>query len=240
MTRLRITTPPARATERGPGQAAAGGPGQAAAGAPGRAAERGPDWAAGGARPWRSRPARRYAGLAGACCLALLGAGCGTRAGSTGPGAATSTSAAQPSSVTPSAGSVAALSPATQKALAAKYLAIAEPANRSLDAENDGYGDAEHDDLAAARKDLLDETATEARFDSQLLAIRFPASIEQQVQALVSANKIRIQLTQRQARATTLASLRAFDSQHKAADAAVEAPVRQIRRLLALPPPATS
>ena len=54
------------------------------------------------------------------------------------------------------------------------------------------------------------------------------------------ANQLRIQLTQRQARATTLASLRAFDRQHKAADAAVEAPVRQIRRLLALPPPSTS
>ena len=145
-----------------------------------------------------------------------------------------------PGSSSPSAGSGAALSPANQKALAAKYLAIAQPANHSLDTENDGYGDAEHDDLAAARKDLLDEAATEARFDAQLLAIKFPAAVEQQVQALVSANKIRIQLTQRQARATTLAGLRAFDSQHKAADAAVEAPVRQIRLLLALPPPSTS
>ncbi|HMH93186.1 MAG TPA: hypothetical protein VK586_19140 [Streptosporangiaceae bacterium] len=228
MTRLRITTP-----DRAAGSA----PGRAAGSAPGRAA--------GGVRPRRGRPARRYAGLAGACCLALLGAGCGTSMGSaspssSSPGTATSSSAGQPSSASPPAGSVTALSPATQKALAAKYLAIAQPANRSLDTENDGYGDAEHDDLAAARKDLLDEAATEARFDSQLLAIKFPASIKQQVQALVSANKIRIQLTQRQARATTLASLRAFDSQHKAADAAVEAPVRQIRHLLALPPPSTS
>jgi hypothetical protein len=197
-----------------------------------------PGRAAGGTRPRRGGPVRRYAGLAGACCLAVLGAGCGASAGSAGTAAPSG--AAQPSSASPSAGSVTAISPAAQRALAAKYLAIAEPANRSLDAENDGYGDAEHDDLAAARKDLLDETATEARFDSQLLAIRFPASVEQQVQALVSANKLRIQLTQRQARATTLASLRAFDSQHKAADAAVEAPVRQIRRLLALPPPSTS
>ena len=200
-----------------------------------------PGRAAGGTRSRRGGPVRRYAGLAGACCLAVLAvlaAGCGASAGSAGTAAPDG--AAQPSSASPSAGSVTAISPATQRALAAKYLAIAEPANRSLDAENDGYGDAEHDDLAAARKDLLDEMATEARFDTQLLAIRFPASVEQQVQALVSANKLRIQLTQRQARATTLASLRAFDSQHKAADAAVEAPVRQIRRLLALPPPSTS
>ena len=200
-----------------------------------------PGRAAGGTRSRRGGPVRRYAGLAGACCLAVLAvlaAGCGASAGSAGTAAPDG--AAQPSSASPSAGSVTAISPVTQRALAAKYLAIAEPANRSLDAENDGYGDAEHDDLAAARKDLLDEMATEARFDTQLLAIRFPASVEQQVQALVSANKLRIQLTQRQARATTLASLRAFDSQHKAADAAVEAPVRQIRRLLALPPPSTS
>jgi hypothetical protein len=179
-------------------------------------------------------------GLAAAGCLALLGAGCGN---SLGNGGAAATNPATPSSGPAAAtagNSVAALSPVTRTALAAKYLAVAQPANHSLDVENDGYGDAEHDDLAEARKDLLDETATEARFDQQLLAIRFPAAVEQQVQALVSANKTRIQLTQRQARATTLASLRAFDGQHKAADDAVEAPVRQIRQLLGLPPPATS
>jgi hypothetical protein len=233
MKRLRITTPPAPAAGgTRPGRTGEGAPrGQAAEGAR-------PGPAAGDARSRRGRPTQgRYAGLAGACGLALLVAGCGTSMGSTSPATAASSGAGQAS---PPAGSVTALSPATQKALAAKYLAVAQPANHSLDAENDGYGDAEHDDLAAARKDLLDEAATEARFDSQLLAIKFPAAIEQQVQTLVSANKIRIQLTQRQARATTLASLRAFDSQHKAADAAVEAPVRQIRRLLALPPPSTS
>jgi hypothetical protein len=190
-----------------------------------------------------SRPARRCpAVLAAACGLAMLGAGCGTSVGSAGssstsPGAATSSSASPSAGAT---GHMTVLSPTAQKVLAAKYLAIAQPANHSLEVENDGYGDAEHDNLAKARKDLLYEIATEKLFDSQLLAIRFPAPIDEHVQALVSANKIRIQLTQRQAQATTLASLRAFDSQHKAADAAVEAPVRQIRRQLGLPPPAAS
>lgn len=188
---------------------------------------------------------RRSAGLAGACCLAVLGAACGASQGGS-PGAATGTAgqagtaSSSAGTASSSAGTATALSPATRRALAAKYLAVAHPANDSLDTENDGYGDAEHDHLAAARKDLLDEVATEARFDAQLLAITFPAAVEQQVQALVSANKVRIQLTQRQARATTLASLRAFDSQHKASDAAVEVPVREIRRLLGLPPPSTS
>jgi hypothetical protein len=178
-----------------------------------------------------TRQRKQTAGLAAVCSLALLGAGCGTSSGGVGQAASASP---------PAAGSVTVLSPAVQQALAAKYLAIAQPANHSLDAENDGYGDAEHDNLAQARTDLLDEAATEARFDAQLLAIRFPGPVQEQVQALVSANKIRIQLTQRQAQAATLASLRTFDSQHKAADAAVEAPVRQIRRLLGLPPPSTS
>ncbi|HEY2284915.1 MAG TPA: hypothetical protein VGH88_04130 [Streptosporangiaceae bacterium] len=178
---------------------------------------------------------RIMTGLAAAGCLAVLGAGCAS-SGTARPG-----NSVQAGTDTPAAGaSVAALSPAARTALAAKYLAAAQPANRSLDTENDGYEDAEHDDLAAARKDLLDETVTEARFDAQLLAIRFPAVVEQQVQALVTANKARIQLTRRQARAATLAALRALDRQHQASDAAVEAPVRQIRQLLGLPPPSTS
>ena len=200
---------------------------------PGRAAT-------GSARPWLSGPARRrYAGLAAACGLAVLGAGCGMSQGSTSTGSAASGSATS-GSAAPGGSSTAALSTAAQKALAAKYLAIAQPANHSLDVEVDGYGDDEHDNLAGARKDLLDETATEKLFDSQLLAIRFPAPVEQQVRALITANKARIQLTVLQAQSTTLASLRALDSRHQAADAAVEAPVRQIRRLLGLPPPSTS
>jgi hypothetical protein len=191
-----------------------------------------------------------WAGLAAACVLAAAGAGCGASAG--GPGAGTPTPlssasslAADPASARPSGSQccsviTATLSPAVRKALAARYLAIAQPANHRLDVENDGYGDDEHDDLAGARTDLLDEIATETQFDRQLLAIGFPAPIEAQVQALVTANKARIALTRRQAGATTLAALRAFDSQHQASDAAVEAPVRQIRRLLGLPPPETS
>jgi hypothetical protein len=173
-------------------------------------------------------------GVAVACVLAVLAAGCGSSAGGPGTGGAGSSAAGDGTTIT------ATLSPAVRKALAARYLAIAQPANHSLDVENDGYGDDEHDDLAGARRDLLDEIATETQFDRRLLAIGFPSPIEQQVQALVTANQARIALTQRQAAATTLAALRAFDSQHQASDAAVEAPVRQIRRLLGLPPPATS
>jgi hypothetical protein len=169
----------------------------------------------------------------------VLGAGCGASSGSVSSGSVSSGSVSS-GSVSPPAAAPTVLSTATRKALAAKYLAIADPANDSLETENDGFGDAEHDNLAQARDDLLAEAATEAQFDAQLLAIRFPVVLEQQVRALVRANQRRIQLTRRQAAATTLAGLRAFDGQHKASDNAVEVPVREIRRLLALPPPSTS
>jgi hypothetical protein len=161
----------------------------------------------------------RHAGRAALGCLALaaLAAGCG---------------GSQP------AGS--ALTAAQRHRLAKEYLAVALPANGQLDHEVDGYGDAEKDDdLAAARTDLAGEVATERAFDAAVLRIRFPASIEGPVRALVRANGARIALTLRQEGAGSVAVMRALDRRHKAADAAVEAPVRVIRADLGLPPPDT-
>jgi hypothetical protein len=57
---------------------------------------------------------------------------------------------------------------------------------------------------------------------------------------MVRANEARIALTERQARAGTLAGMRGLDSRHRAADAALEAQARLIRIYLRLPPPSTS
>ena len=124
--------------------------------------------------------------------------------------------------------------------MASRYLAIARPADRQLDRANDGYADAEHSNLARAAADLRSEVGTERRFDRQLLRLPFPSSLAPAARALVRANQSRIELTTRQARATSLGQLRALDHQHKAADAAVETQVRVIRSFLRLPPPATS
>jgi hypothetical protein len=132
------------------------------------------------------------------------------------------------------------LSRADQKALAAQYLAIARPANHRLDADNDGYGDNEKDDLAAAKHDLRAELATERLFDRRLLQIKFPPQIAPTAQALVRSNQVRIALATNQARSASLARLRSFDRRHKAADATLEEQVRIIRRQLGLPPPSTS
>ncbi|HEY1641196.1 MAG TPA: hypothetical protein VGG35_10950 [Streptosporangiaceae bacterium] len=124
--------------------------------------------------------------------------------------------------------------------MARGYLAIARPANRQLDRANDGYEDAEHDDLARAAADLQSEIATERHFDQQLLRLPFPAPLAPMARALVRANQSRIELTTRQARAVSLGQLRGLDHQHKTADAAVETRVRLIRAFLRLPPPSTS
>jgi hypothetical protein len=179
----------------------------------------------------RMPAARRGHRRAAACALALAAltaAGCG---------------ASRPAA---SAGQHVSAQPVTTRspdlhALAARYLAIARPANEKLDHEVDGYRDAERDgDLAKARADLRAQVVTERGFDRQLLRIRFPDDISKTARALVRANERRIALTLRQARAMSVSGIRALDRQHKAADAAVETQVRLIRQLLALPPPATS
>jgi hypothetical protein len=126
------------------------------------------------------------------------------------------------------------------KALARKYMAVAKPANRRLDPANDSFADSEHDDLAAARADLISEAATERWFDEHLAKIPFPPAIEAMVRSLIAANTDRIKLTGLQARSDSLSELQSFDHAHKGADQAVENEVKLIRRALRLPPPADS
>lgn len=183
------------------------------------------------------RAGRRPALLAGGCLagLAALIAGCGS---SQSPGTASQSQSPVVREISPA--TTIRISRADLKALARQYLAIARPANHRLDVEVDGYGDHERDDLRAAKKDLREETVTERHFDAQLLKIPFPAPLKMTARALVKSNRVRIGLTEGQARATSLASLRSFDRLHKASDAAVETQARQIRVFLKLPPPATS
>jgi hypothetical protein len=94
--------------------------------------------------------------------------------------------------------------------------------------------------LAAAESALRAEAATERRFDRLLGGIPFPARIAAIAGALVLANQRRADLVSRQARASSITRLLSFAGRHTAADAAVEAQVRRIRRALGLPPPATS
>lgn len=122
--------------------------------------------------------------------------------------------------------------------LAARYLAIARPANRELDHDFDGLDHAP--DLAAARTDLRNAAATERRFDRQLTGIAFPSAAEPVVRLLYRVNQSRAALTGRAAAAASRQELRGYERQLQAASRPVEDAVTVIRGQLGLPPPATS
>ena len=123
---------------------------------------------------------------------------------------------------------------------AARYMAIALPANRRLDRELDGLKDHEKDNLAAARADLRAAAATERQFDRQLMAISLPPRTEPVVLLLYRANQARAALTSTAAGITSLRQLRGYQRRLDAANEPVEDAVRVIRDQLGLPPPDTS
>jgi hypothetical protein len=134
-------------------------------------------------------------------------------------------------------------SPASQElsAMAARYMAIARPANRELDREFDAFDDHMKDgDLAAARADLRAAVVTERRFDRQLMALSFPPRTEPFVRLLYRVNQARAELTSTAAGATSLRELRGYQRRLDAANEPVEDAVRVIRAQLGLPPPDTS
>ena len=121
-------------------------------------------------------------------------------------------------------------------ALGRKYLAIANPADQRLNIDGRAYTTNENSNLAAARAGLRAEVTTAGQFDRQLAAIKFPAAVEAIARDVIAANQARVRVITRQARARTLARMRAFNAQDAAADAAVEAQVKRIRQALHLPP----
>jgi hypothetical protein len=127
-----------------------------------------------------------------------------------------------------------------QRALAARYLAIAEAGNRRLDHDFDSLEDRDADNLTRARADLRDAAATERLFDRRLRAIRFPPAIEPVARDLYRINQRRATLTAAAAAAASLRWLHSYEPVLDAANAPVERDVAAIRRGLGLPPPETS
>jgi hypothetical protein len=176
---------------------------------------------------------------------ALLATGCA----SSGP-PARSPASPSPASHGSASQSTASRSPAARgtatttaelTAMAARYLAIARPANRELDHGFDGFDDHIKDgDLAAARADLRAAVVTERRFDRQLIALSFPPRTEPFVRLLYRVNQARAALTSTAAGVMSLRELRGYQRRLDAANEPVEAAVRVIRGQLGLPPPDTS
>jgi hypothetical protein len=122
---------------------------------------------------------------------------------------------------------------------AARYLAIAEPANLTLDRAFDALEDNDSD-LAAARSDFALAATTEQAFDRDLLAIALPAPVKVTARALVNVNEARAALTRQAAAATSLAEVDEFTQDIDVANDVVEVQVALIRQQLGLGPPDAS
>lgn len=171
---------------------------------------------------------------------ALLAAGCASSGPPAGSPASQGPASQGTASQSPAARGTAATS-AELTAMAARYMAIARPANRELDHEFDGFDDHMKDgDLAAARADLRAVVVTERRFDRQLIALSFPPRTEPFVRLLYRVNQARAELTSTAAGVTSLRELRGYQRRLDAANEPVEDAVRVIRGQLGLPPPDTS
>jgi hypothetical protein len=128
---------------------------------------------------------------------------------------------------------------------AARYLAIAEPANISLDQAFDGLEDLEGDaadpsTLAEQQADFRLAAATERSFDRDLLAIALPSAAEATARALVKVNEARADITSQAAGAQSADQVESFEQDIDVANDVVEQQVKALRDELGLPPPDSS
>ena len=181
------------------------------------------------ARPGRSRYAAVPVTMVAA--IAVLAAGC-----SAGPAKPASTgrhAASHPATAGLAVG-------AQRKALAARYLAIAQAGNKRLEVEFDRLHREDRLRLAAAHRDLREIADTERLFDQRLLDIRFPAATERIARFLNWVNQARASMTAAAASSPSLARLRADERRLTEANKPVEQAVAILRSQLGLPPPETS
>ena len=97
-------------------------------------------------------------------------------------------------------------------ALAAKYLAIATPANEALEASFDALEDTD-DDLGASATLLRNIAATERQFDRDLVALKLPAKLGVTAAALVRINEARATMTSQAVSASSLDSLHRYETE---------------------------
>jgi hypothetical protein len=129
---------------------------------------------------------------------------------------------------------------AQRKALAARYLAVAQAGNKRLEVEFDRLREGDRIRLAAAHRDLREIAATERLFDRRLLSLPFHAASERIARFLYWVNQARASMTAAAASSPSLARLHADERRLTEANKPVEQAVAILRSQLGLPPPETS
>jgi hypothetical protein len=122
----------------------------------------------------------------------------------------------------------------------ARYLAIAESANRRLETALDALDDRDRASLTGALADLRSVVDTERAFDRNLLALALPDEAAQTARNLVAVNEPRASLTTQAVGCPSLDCVRDLRPRLRAADALIETQVTILRAQLGLPPPKAS
>jgi hypothetical protein len=126
--------------------------------------------------------------------------------------------------------------PSQKEIAASQYQALADATNPAINSASDALtADANANDLAAYKTDLGRAITAEQQFHDGLMKITFPADIQPDAQALLTADQGLIAVFQAETQATSWAQIN-FDTETKAGNT-LHAAVVKLRADLGLPPP---
>jgi hypothetical protein len=128
--------------------------------------------------------------------------------------------------------------PSEKEIAASQYQALADTTNPLVSSADDALtADANAHDLAAYKTDLGRAISAEQQFHDGLASITFPADMQADVQALLTADQGLIAVFQAETQATSWTQIN-FDAETKAGNALHDAVVK-VRADLGLPPPSS-
>jgi hypothetical protein len=126
----------------------------------------------------------------------------------------------------------------TEPILAGQYKAVITPASQQLSTDAAAYTASEGTNLAVAEAALTAEATSERALGARLGALALPPAMRPLAQSLISANQARATLTAEQARASSLARMRAFNHRVQLANATVAADMKLLQTAIDAPVPA--
>jgi hypothetical protein len=127
----------------------------------------------------------------------------------------------------------------TVQMLTHRYRLIAAPALQQLATDVSAYAAKDRRNLTAARAALTAEVTVENALGASLARFPFPPAAIPRARALIVANQTSSRLAAQQARSSSLAELRSFNEQARAARAAVRVEINLVGRTLNVPPTAS-
>jgi hypothetical protein len=123
--------------------------------------------------------------------------------------------------------------------LARDYTAITNPADQQLSADVAAYNGSERRNLATAEAALTAQVSAENQMGTSLSRFPFPPAIAPTARALIKSDHALAALTAEQARSTSLAQMRSFNSRVMAASGVVQNEMALIHKEFASRPTAS-